>query len=64
MTFKPEQIIDTEEWLKLHDGHKIIEEIDEYPLCDGKAVKRMHHHKCVTCGHRHLYKMETVENNG
>ena len=61
MTFRPEQIMEEEDWLKKHEGHNVEDEVEEFELCDGRAVKRMHHHKCLTCGHAHLFNMDTVE---
>ena len=53
----------SEDWLKKHEGHEIVDDVEEFELDGGAAVKRMCRHKCVTCGHSHLYKMETVETN-
>ncbi|HEC72091.1 MAG: hypothetical protein ACTSW7_00775 [Candidatus Thorarchaeota archaeon] len=63
MTFFPEQIVENDEWQSKHKGHKIEEQVDEYPLDEGKAIKRMCYWRCITCGARHLYNMETVEVN-
>lgn len=60
MTFMPGQVMTTEDWLKKHEGHEIVDRVDEYPFDDG-AVKKMHFRKCVPCGHQHYYKTETVE---
>ena len=62
MTFLPEQIMTSEDWMEKHKGHKVIDEIEDFDLSDG-WVKRMHYRKCVTCGHTHLHKMETVQTN-
>jgi len=53
-------VMSEDDWLNLHDGHEIEEEVQEFPLVD-RAVKRMHYRHCRTCGHTHLFKMETVE---
>ena len=54
-------VMSEEDWLKLHEGHEVVDEVQEFELDDGRAVKKMHHHKCLTCGHAHLFKYETVE---
>ncbi len=54
-------VMSEEDWLEEHKGHKIEDKVQEFELGDGRAVKRMHCHKCRTCGHSHLFKMETVE---
>ena len=61
MTFDPERIVSNEAWGRIHEGHNIVDRVDEYELAGGKAVKRMHHWHCKTCDATHLHKMETVE---
>ncbi len=61
MTFHKDQIVTNEDWQRRHEGHDVVDQVDEYDLAEGKAVKRMHHWLCRTCSKRHLHKMETVE---
>ncbi len=56
------ETIESDEWLKQHEGHDVVKEVKEFPLAGGKATKKMHYRRCKDCKASHLYKMETVEN--
>jgi len=49
-----QKTISTEEWLRLHAGHDVVEEVEVV------SIKRMFWRRCRDCKERHLYNMETI----
>ena len=63
MTVPKDRVMSSETWLKIHQGHKITEEHQDFDLSDG-WVKRLYLRCCLTCNKQHLYKMDTVKLDG
>lgn len=63
MTFYDEQIKSNKDWKKEHEGHKIYDDVEQFPIGDGyyKVMKRW---VCVDCDKTHLYGMETTNKPG
>ena len=54
MTFRPSQVLTTEQWRARHAGHTVAQETYEL------GIKRMFFWQCETCEARHFWKMETI----
>lgn len=59
MTFRKDQIMTSEAWMQLHEGHNIEDTTEDFDLTE-PWVRRLYWHHCTTCEKKHLYKMENV----